>query len=143
MHKILKLLKVNDIFKLQELKFYYKFKNRKLPHYLQSLPFHPNTRTHDHDTHIKHKIHNPIGKHVFTKNCVCFDIPRIVNNCPNSILDKVNTHSLEGFSGYIKNKLFVMLPGKLHYNGLLCMQELNLGSHKFYLTYNWHIFSFV
>ncbi len=30
-----------------------------------------------------------------------------------------------------KNKLFAMLPGKLHYNGLLCMQELNLGSHKF------------
>ncbi len=65
--KILKLLKVNDIFKLQELKFYYKYKNNKLPHNLQSLPFHPNTRTHDHDTCIKHKIHNPIGKHVFTK----------------------------------------------------------------------------
>ncbi len=30
--KILKLLKVNDIFKLQELKFYYKYKNNKLPH---------------------------------------------------------------------------------------------------------------
>ncbi len=55
--KILKVLKVNDIFKLQELKFYYKYKNNKLPHYLQSLPFHPNTRTHDHDTCIKHKIH--------------------------------------------------------------------------------------
>ncbi len=36
-----------------------------------------------------------------------------------------------------------MLPGKLHYNGLLCMQELNLESHKFYLTYDWNIFSFV
>ncbi len=57
-------------FKLQELKFYYKYKNNKLPHYLQSLPFHPNTRTHDHDTRIKHKIHNPIGKHVFTKKIV-------------------------------------------------------------------------
>ncbi len=42
-----------------------------------------------------------------------------------------------------KNKLFAILPVKLHYNGLLCMQELNLGSHKFYLTYDWHIFSFV
>ncbi len=27
---------------------------------MYSLPFHPNTRTHDHDTCIKHKIHNPI-----------------------------------------------------------------------------------
>ncbi len=65
--KILKLLKVNDIFKLQELEFYYKYKNNTLPHYLQSLPFHPNTRTHDHDTLIKHKIHNPNAKHAFTK----------------------------------------------------------------------------
>ncbi len=95
--KILKLLKVNDIFKLQELKFYYKYKNNKLSHYLQSLPFHPNP-----DTRIKHKIDNPTGKNIFTKNCVQFDIPKIVNNCPNSILDKTNTHSLHSFSGYIK-----------------------------------------
>ncbi len=31
-----KLLKICDIFKLQELKFYYKYKNSKLSHYLQS-----------------------------------------------------------------------------------------------------------
>ncbi len=43
--KILKLFKVNDIFKLQELKFYYKYKNNKLPDFLQSLPFHLNTRS--------------------------------------------------------------------------------------------------
>ncbi len=100
--KILRLLEVNDIFKLQELMFYYKYKNNRLPHYFQSFPFHPNTRTHDNDTCIKYKIHNPIGKYLFTKSCVQFDIPRIVNNCPNSMLDKINTHSLQGFSGYIK-----------------------------------------
>ena len=109
--KILKLLKVNDIFKLQELKFYYKYKNNKLPHYLQALPFYPNTKTHDHDTRIKHNIHHPKGKHVFAKTCVQFDIPKIVNNCPNSILEKINTHSLRSFSGYIKT----------HY--LQCYQE--------------------
>ncbi len=43
--------------------------------------------------------------------CVQFDIPQIVNNCPNSILDKINTHSLQGFSGYIKT------------NYLQCYQE--------------------
>ncbi len=76
------------------------------------------------------------------KNCVRFDIPKIVNNCLNSILDKTNTHSLQGFSGYIK-QIICNATGKLHYNGLLCMQELNLGSHTFYLTYDWHIFTFV
>ncbi len=98
----MKLLKVNDILHLQELNFYYKFKNNKLPHYLQALPFHPNTQTHDHNTRTKDNIHYPIGKHAFAKNCVRFDIPRIVNNCPNCIIDKINTHSLQGFIGYIK-----------------------------------------
>ncbi len=35
--KELKLLKVKDILWLQELKFYYKYKNHKLPHYLQNI----------------------------------------------------------------------------------------------------------
>ncbi len=43
--------------------FYYKYKNNKLPHYLQAQPFHPNTRTHDHNTRTKDNIHHPIGKH--------------------------------------------------------------------------------
>ncbi len=50
-----------NILKLQELKFYYKYKNNKLQHYLQMLPFHPNTKTHDHDTRLKHHIHHPRG----------------------------------------------------------------------------------
>ncbi len=49
----MKPLKVNDILQLQELKFYYKYKNNKLPHYLQALPFHSNTQTHDHNTRSK------------------------------------------------------------------------------------------
>ncbi len=68
----------------------------------QALPFHPNTRTHDDNTRIKHNIHHPIAKHIFSKSCVRFGIPRIVNDCPNSILDKINTHSFQTFSVYIK-----------------------------------------
>ncbi len=44
--KTLKLLKVYDIIKLQELKFYYKYENNLLPHYLQCLPFQLNTNSH-------------------------------------------------------------------------------------------------
>ena len=100
--KNLKLLKINDILKLQELKFYNKYKNNKLPYYLQSLPFFPNTETHDYATRIQYNIHQPIVKHTFAKNCLRFDIPKIVNNTPNCILDKIHTDSLQGFSGYIK-----------------------------------------
>ncbi len=48
--KELKLLKVKDILKLQEFKFYFKYNNWKLPYYLQSLPFSPNSDIHDHET---------------------------------------------------------------------------------------------
>ncbi len=62
-----KLLNIGDILKLQERKFYYKYKNSKLPHYLQSLPFQPNSNTHDYATHIQHKIHQPMSNHVLIK----------------------------------------------------------------------------
>ncbi len=55
----MKLLKVKDILKLQELQFYYKFKNNKLPHYLQSLPFYTNMETHIYATRIQHNIQQP------------------------------------------------------------------------------------
>ncbi len=54
--KQLKLLKIIDIFKLRELKFYYKYKNNKLPQYLQLLPFHSNTENHEYATRIQHNI---------------------------------------------------------------------------------------
>ncbi len=73
---------------------------------MQTLQFQPNTKTHDHDTHIKDNIHHPRDKHVFAINCVHFDILRIVNNCPNSMLDKINTHIIQGYSGYIKTSKF-------------------------------------
>ncbi len=52
--KELKLLKVEDILSLQELKFYYKFKNNKLPHYLKAFPIHFNTNIHHHETRAQH-----------------------------------------------------------------------------------------
>ncbi len=96
--KQLKLLKIIDIFKLQELKFYYKYKNNKLPHYLQSLPFHPNIETQDNATRIQHNIHEAKTNHTFAKKKLCFDIPKIVNVNPNSMLDEIHTHRFRGFS---------------------------------------------
>ncbi len=55
--KKLKLLKVGDIFKLQELKVDHKFKNHKLPYYLQSLSIRSNTDTHSQATQSRHNIH--------------------------------------------------------------------------------------
>ncbi len=99
--KELKLLKLEDILKLQELKLYYKYKNNKLPHYLQNLSFQRNTKSHDHATRIQHNIHQPKTNHVCAKYCVLFDVPSVINNSPKAIIDKIDAHSLQGFTRYI------------------------------------------
>ncbi len=103
--KELKLLKVKDILKLQELKFFFKYKNWKLPYYLKSLPFSPNSDIHDNETRIQHNIHELKSRNDYAKQCIRFDLPKVINNTPRQMLDKIHTHSLQGFSGYIKQHI--------------------------------------
>ncbi len=57
------------------------------------------------NNYIQHKIHQPMSNHLFAKNCICVDIPMTVNNAPNCIIDKIYTHSLQGFSRYTKGHI--------------------------------------
>ncbi len=92
--KEFKLLKLEDLLKLQELKLYYKNKNNKLPYYLQNLPFELNTITQDHSTRIQHNIHQPKTNYVYAKYCVCFNVLPVINSSQKAILDKIDTHIL-------------------------------------------------
>ncbi len=76
--KLLKLLKVKDILKLHELKFYFKYKNNKLPWYIYNLPFVQNADIHNTiDTHSlqgfskynKIKILESYNKDCTIQNC--------------------------------------------------------------------------
>ena len=100
--KKLKLLKIMDILKLQELKLYYKFVHGNLPSYQLLMPFNANTATHNYSTRQQHAIHHPFARHDYAQKCLRFDLPHVINNTPPIILDKVQTHSLSGFSWYIK-----------------------------------------
>ncbi len=44
------LLKIGDIYTINELKFYHKYINKYLPYHFQTLPLNPNLEVHDHDT---------------------------------------------------------------------------------------------
>ena len=87
---------------MQELKFYYKFRNRQLPHYLQDLPIQYNSETHQHHTRIQDNIHVGRTTHEYAKRCIRYDLPMVINKTPREILSKIDTHSLRGFAGYIK-----------------------------------------
>lgn len=92
--KELELLKLQDLCALHDLKFCYKFTNNMSI----SIPYLPETRTAN-DFQITN-IRNS-----FAKNNIRYRIPVAYNNCPNIIKEKSQTHSITGFSCYLKNNL--------------------------------------
>ncbi len=93
--KTLKLLKVIDILNLQKLKFYYKYENNLLPYYLQN----------SHATRSQNKYFQWRHMHEYAKMCIRYSIPKTINNTTPNTVDKIYTHSMQGFSGYIKQSL--------------------------------------
>ena len=98
-----KLLKVNRILQMQEFKFYHTFLNNTLPAYLQHLKLLPNSSIHSHNTRGKTDLQIHRTTHTFAKQCLRQNTPVLLNNAPSSITDKCLTHSIQGFSNYVKN----------------------------------------
>ena len=103
--KHLKLLKIEHILKLHELKFYYKFIHIRLPVYLHNLKLDQDSSIHNINTRGQHNILTTRVQHEFAKHSLRYTLPRTINNIPNIILNKLYTHSftLHGFATYIKN----------------------------------------
>ncbi len=58
--------------------------------------------THNYATRTLHNIHHAKTQHEYAKKCMRFNIPKVINSSANDISNKITTHSLQGFSGYIK-----------------------------------------
>ena len=100
--KNLRLLKTKDIFKIKQLKFYYKYLKNNLPLYVQNLSIKANKHTHNTRNQDLYKCRI---KHDFAKQSLLFSIPETINNCAINIKEKLTTHSIEGMSMYAKNFL--------------------------------------
>ena len=99
--KQLKILKLQDIFKLKALKFYFRYKNNEVPNYFQNI-FETFQVHHSYNTRHKGNARLPIPARSRNKKCIRFYIPNLVKNTPPSIIDKIFTHSYHGFSTYTK-----------------------------------------
>ena len=73
--KKLHMLKVEDSFKLNQLKFIYKFINKDLPDYFQSFPILRNSTIHNHSSRE------------FAKKSLRNALLNTLNNCPDRILE--------------------------------------------------------
>ena len=99
--KQLNLLKIEDIFKVQCLKFFYKFENNKVPVYFQeSFTF--NRTNHNYVTrHRENFQHNILNRQTSKKN-LKNHLPKVLNGIPTCLLSKIYTHSLENFKDRLK-----------------------------------------
>ena len=104
MFKDLKILKVQDIYRLRILTFYYKHTNNTLPKSFNYLTFKSSQDIHHHDTRGNNKLVIPLYKHSFTRNSLAYKVANIINNTEECITQKMHTHSLYGVKIYAKNR---------------------------------------
>lgn len=101
--KKLNILKVTDIVTRKLYKFFYRYSNNTLPYYFLNNTYlnHP---THSHHTRNSTYV-IPRVIHKYAEYNVRYQLPILLNNNENSIINKVNTHSEFGFSFYVKRHL--------------------------------------
>ena len=100
--KTLGLLKICDIYKLQVLQSYYQYSHNQLPFYLQHLEYRQRVDIHEYDTRNKSMLNINKTNTKLADNSLRNITPNIVNNTPDIIISKIFTHSLHGFTSYIK-----------------------------------------
>ena len=100
--KVLDILKVEHLFSQSCLKFVYKFKKSQLPKYFLSFQCVPRSSIHDHDTRGAERVDTIYTRTHMAAKCIRSYLPVILNDTPAMIINKINTHSIQGFSFFIK-----------------------------------------
>ena len=83
--KHLNILMVTNIIRLQQLKVYHRYINSNFPEYLSRLGIRENANTE------------------LARKSLRFRIVHVINNTTTLIIDKIQSHSLQGFSSCAKN----------------------------------------
>ena len=99
--KSLNLLKLKDIFELSVLKLYFKFKHDLLPVYTSNM-FTESIRNPHYNLRARGPLELANPSNVSGEKCLRCYLLNFINNSVSEVLDKVNSHSYEGFSFFIK-----------------------------------------
>ena len=84
----LKFLKLDDIYKLQQLKFYFKLINKLLTEYFNHIPYTCNIEIHQSYTGGRNNMFIPRATHEFATKYTRHNIIQTVDNTPNIILER-------------------------------------------------------
>jgi hypothetical protein len=99
------LLKIQDIFDIQCVKFFYKFRNNTLPGYFNTF-FTINENIHGHNTRQIEHVHLYRYRTNINKNQIRHFIPNLINNLSGEIRNKIATHSITSVTSALK-KMYI------------------------------------
>ena len=100
--KDLKVLRIMELIKLNILQFYYKYIHNELhvPTFFKTFDIRQRSSFHNYSTRNKCSIQTFKANLKLAEKCLRFAVPVIVNGTEEKVLDKVETHSLEGYLSY-------------------------------------------
>ena len=102
--KNLGLIKLEDMYTLSAMKFYFKYLNEKLPQYFTNM-FKKELTTHSYNTRNRDAEIPNNPKHRLLQSSIRYSIPETLKIMPVCIIDKLTTHSLNGLSTYMKKHI--------------------------------------
>lgn len=108
--KRFKILKLEDLKKLNELKFFHKITNSMLPEYFLNNFINTNYNIHNISTRNATSLATPVHRHQLFKSSLRYSIINTVNSLPPTILSKCRTHSLNSFTDHVKQFFFNSYP---------------------------------
>ena len=97
----LKLLKLEDIFKISLLKFHFKYENNLLPSYFTNI-FLPENVQHGHNTRQQDQNRPQRPNKSTSDKTIRYYMPTFLEGIPDSIKEKTQTHCIQGFVAYAK-----------------------------------------
>ena len=97
----LNLLKIQDIYKLSLLKKYFQYKNNLLPIFFRGM-FDTIQSNHNYATRPRDQPVIARCKTSHAEDSIRYSLPEEILNIPENIIDKISTHSFDGFSKYVK-----------------------------------------
>ena len=122
--KKIRSLKFKDLFELNILKFYCKLMNNNFQDYFLHLNKVTGAQNHSFNTRFRNNVRQIQLRHEFRRKCLHFEIARIANNTSPNILEKVYTHSFNGFIFYTKSNMLKMYPDDCHLeNCYICIRQ--------------------
>ena len=92
-----------DLFQIAVLKFYFNYKHMTLPFYFQSFNIIQRRDVHRYNTRQRNSLSSTKTNRVFSEKYIRVQVTKVVNSTVPEIINKIDTHSYDGFCRYAKH----------------------------------------